>query len=42
MDPDLLKASENHGKTLKLKESSQESLDVESIPAEDTPAAAGL
>lgn len=42
MDPDVLKAAENHGKSLKLKESSQESLDLESIPAEDTPAGAGL
>ncbi|HWD99076.1 MAG TPA: carboxypeptidase-like regulatory domain-containing protein, partial [Bryobacteraceae bacterium] len=42
MDPDVLKAAENHGKALKLKESSQESLDVESIPAEETPAAAGF
>jgi len=40
MDPDVLKAAENHGKSLKLKESSQESLEVESIPAEETPAAA--
>jgi hypothetical protein len=42
MDPDVLKAAENHGKSLKLKESSQESLDLESIPAEETPAAAGF
>ena len=42
MDPDVLKAAENHGKSLKLKESSQESLDLEPIPAEETPAAAGL
>ena len=42
VDPDFLKASENHGKSLKLKESGQESLDLESIPAEDTPAAAGF
>jgi hypothetical protein len=42
MDPDLLKASENRGKSLKLQESGQESLDLESIPAEDTPAAAGF
>jgi hypothetical protein len=42
LDPDFLKASENHGKSLKLHESSQESLDLESIPAEDTPAAAGF
>jgi hypothetical protein len=41
-DPDVLKAAENHGKALKLKESSQESLDVESIPAEETRAAAGF
>ena len=40
MDPDVLKAAENHRKSLKLKESSQESLEVESIPAEETPAAA--
>jgi len=40
MDPDVLKTAENHGKSLKLKESSQESLEVESIPAEETPAAA--
>jgi hypothetical protein len=39
MDPDVLKGAENHGKSLKLKESGQESLDLESIPAEETPAA---
>jgi hypothetical protein len=42
MDPDFLKASGNNGKSLKLKESGQESLDLESIPAEDTPAGAGF
>jgi hypothetical protein len=42
MDPDVLNEAENHGKSLKLKESGQESLDLESIPAEDTPAAAGF
>ncbi len=42
MDPDVLKGAENHGKSLKLKESSQESLDLESIPAEEAPAAAGF
>lgn len=41
MDPDVLKAAENRGKELKLDEGSQESLDIESIPAEDAPAAAG-
>jgi protocatechuate 3,4-dioxygenase beta subunit len=42
MDPDVLKGAENHGKSLKLKEGAQESLDLESIPAEETPAAAGF
>lgn len=41
-DPEVLKAGENHGKHLKLKASSQESLDLESIPAEETPEAAGF
>lgn len=37
MDPDVLKAAESSGKALKLEEGAQESLDLEAIPAEDTP-----